>query len=74
MAVMFSRRRSLEAAPANMSITGPADSRAVIARAKEAFGLADGTVAAMAVPCDLSAVLESPRSLADREAGEVAAK
>ena len=74
MAVIFGRRRSLGAARAKMSITGPADSRAVIARAREAYGLADGTVAAMAVQRGLPAVLESRRTLADREAGQDAAK
>ena len=69
MAIKQGRRRSLEAARARMSITVTQDMRAAIARAGEAYGLADGTVASMAVERGLPAVLESLRKRAGREVG-----
>ena len=74
MAIKSGRRRSLEAARAKMSITVTPDTRAAIARAGEAYGLADGTVAAMAVDRGLPSVLESLRKRAGREGGQGGAK
>lgn len=57
-----------------MSITVTQDMQATIARAGEACGLADGTVASMAVERGLPAVLESLRKRAGRDGGQSGAK